>query len=97
MLRTFKYRLYPTKRQERQLSKQLEELRWLWNTLLAERKQAWEERHEAISYYDQQNALPSIKAALRPPLAQVHSLVVQDAFRRRKKASIAFCRRRTTS
>jgi hypothetical protein len=43
MLKSFKYRLYPSKRQQRLLSEQVEELRWLWNTLLAERKQAWEE------------------------------------------------------
>ena len=48
MLKSFKYRLYPTKRQQRLLSEQLEELRWLWNTLLAERKQAWEERRETV-------------------------------------------------
>jgi putative transposase len=41
---TFQYRLYPTKEQRRLLERQLEECRWLWNTLLAERKQAWEER-----------------------------------------------------
>ena len=93
MLKTFKYRLYPTKRQERLLTEQLEELRWLWNTLLAERKIAWEERQEAVSYYDQQNALPTMKTTLRPPLAQVHSLVVQDAVRRLQKAMDAFFRR----
>jgi len=93
MLKTFKYRLYPTKREERLLSEQLEELRWLWNTLLAERKIAWEERQEAVSYYDQQNALPTMKTSLRPPLAQVHSLVVQDAVRRLQKAMDAFFRR----
>ena len=48
MLKSFNYRLYPTKRQQRLLSEQLEELRWLWNSLLAERKQAWEERQETI-------------------------------------------------
>ena len=48
MLKSFSYRLYPTKRQQRLLSEQLEELRWLWNTLLAERKQAWEERRETV-------------------------------------------------
>ncbi len=48
MLKAYKYRLYPTKRQERLLTEQLEELRWLWNTLLAERKIAWEERQEAV-------------------------------------------------
>jgi putative transposase len=93
MLKTFKYRLYPTKRQERLLTEQLEELRWLWNTLLAERKIAWEERQEAVLYYDQQNALPTMKTALCPPLAQVHSLVVQDAIRRLQKAMDAFFRR----
>ncbi len=53
MRKAFQYRLYPTKRQQRLLSEQLEELRWLWNMLLAERKQAWEDRREIISYYDQ--------------------------------------------
>ena len=48
ILKTFKYRLYPSKRQERLLMAQLEELRWLWNTLLAERKTAWEERQQAM-------------------------------------------------
>src|SRR6478735_7924326 len=70
MLKSFSYRLYLTKRQQRLLSEQLEELRWLWNTLLAERKQAWGEREEALSYYDQQNALPALKDSLRPGLKQ---------------------------
>jgi transposase len=69
MLKTFQYRLYPTKRQERLLTEQGEEVRWLWNTLLAERTIAWEERPEAVLYYDQQNALPTLKTTLRPPLA----------------------------
>jgi putative transposase len=41
-LKAFHYRLYPTKEQRRLLDRQLEECRWLWNTVLAERKQAWE-------------------------------------------------------
>ena len=93
MLKTFQYRLYPTKRQIRWLTEQLEECRWLWNTLLAERKQAWEERQEIITYYDQQNALPAIKASVRPRLKEVHSLVVQDVARRLDKAFAAFFRR----
>ena len=40
MLKSFTCRLCPTKRQHQLLSEHLEELRWLWNTLLAERKQA---------------------------------------------------------
>jgi putative transposase len=93
MLKVFQYRLYPTKRQDRLLTEQLAELRWLWNTLLAERKTAWEERQETLSYYDQQNALPSFKDLLRPGLKQIHSLVVQDVVRRLQKAMDAFFRR----
>ena len=48
MLKSFTYRLSPSKRQQRLLSEQLEEVRWLWNPLLAERKQAWEERQEVL-------------------------------------------------
>jgi hypothetical protein len=54
----------------------------LWNTLLAERKQAWEERHETVDYSDQQNALPALKASERPSLREVHSQVAQDVARR---------------
>jgi hypothetical protein len=40
MLTSFNHRLYHTKRQQRLLSEQLEEERWLWNPLLVERQQA---------------------------------------------------------
>jgi putative transposase len=93
MLKSFKYRLCPTKRQQRLLSEQVEELRWLWNTLLAERKQAWEERQEAVDYYEQKAELPGLKADVRPGLKQVHSQVVQDVALRLKNAMDAFFRR----
>jgi putative transposase len=66
MLKMFEYRLYPTKRQIRLLSEQLEECRWLWNTLLAERKTAWEERQEALDYYQQKAELPVLKIGGAP-------------------------------
>jgi putative transposase len=93
MLKSFTYRLSPTKRQQRLLSEQLEEARWLWNTVLAARKQAWEERQETIDYYDQKAELPALKADVRPGLQQVHSQVVQDVALRLKKAFDAFFRR----
>ena len=93
MLKSFTYRLYPTKRQQRRLSEQLEEVRWLWNTWLAERKQAWEERQETIDYYDQKAELPALKADVRPGLRQVHSQVAQDVTLRLKNAMDAFFRR----
>src|SRR5258708_3936187 len=39
MLKTFNYRLYPNKQQQRLLDQHLEECRWLYNHLLAERPQ----------------------------------------------------------
>jgi putative transposase len=93
MLKSCNYRLYPTKRQQRLLSEQLEELRWLWNTLLAERRQAWEERQEVLDYYEQKAEPPSLKADVRPGLKHVHSQVTQDVALRLKKAMDAFFRR----
>src|SRR5258708_5204185 len=95
LLKTFKYRLYPTKEQQRLLDRQVEECRWLWNTLLAERKAAWEERQEAVDYYAQKAELPPLKATDRPALQEVHSQVLQDVVLRLKKAFDAFFRRLT--
>src|SRR5215471_11807758 len=92
MLKTFKYRLYPTKRQQRLLDQQLEECRWLYNDLLAERRDAWEQRQESLRYYDQARSLPALKAE-RPALAGVHSQVLQNVAVRLDLAFNAFFRR----
>ena len=73
-LKTRKYRLYPTKQQQRLLFQQLEEGRWLYNHLLEERRDAWEQRQESLRYYDQATSLPALNAE-RPSLAGVHSQV----------------------
>jgi len=92
MLKTFKYRLYPTKQQQRLLDQQLEECRWLYNHLLAERRDAWEQRQESLRYYDQAMRLPALKVE-RPALAGVHSQVVQNVAVRIDLAFKAFFRR----
>jgi putative transposase len=92
MRKTFKYRLYPTKHQQRLLDRQLEECRWLYNHLLAERRDAWEARQESRRLYDQQATLPALKAE-RPTLAGVHSQVLQNVAVRLDLAFQAFFRR----
>jgi putative transposase len=92
MLKTFRYRLYPTKQQQRLLGKQLEERRWLYNHLLAERRDAWQQREESLRYYDQAMSLPTLKA-LRPTLAGVYSQVLQSVAVRIDLAFKAFFRR----
>jgi putative transposase len=92
MRKTFKHRLYPTRQQQRLLDQQLEECRWLYNYLLAEHREAWEQRQESVRLYDQQATLPALKAA-RPSLAGVHSQVPQNAAARIDLAFQAFLRR----
>ena len=78
MPKTFAYRLYPTnEQQQRLLEHQLEECRWLYNHLLAARRDAWEQRHESLRLYDQHATLPALKAE-RPQLAGVQSQVLQN-------------------
>ena len=92
MLKMFKYRLYPNKQQARLLEQQLEECRWLYNELLAARRDAWEQRQESLRYYDQATSLPGLKAE-RPSLATVHSQVLQNVAVRIDLAFKAFFRR----
>ena len=92
MRKTFKYRLYPNKQQQRLLEQQLEECRWLYNHLLAERRDAWEQRQASLRLYDQQATLPALKAE-RPSLAGVQSQVLQNVAVRIDLAFKAFFRR----
>jgi putative transposase len=92
MRKTFKYRLYPTKQQQRLLDAQVEECRWLYNELLAARRVAWEQRQESVRLYDQQATLPALKAT-RPALAAVQSQVLQNVAVRIDLAFQAFFRR----
>ncbi len=92
MRKTFKYRLYPNKQQQRLLEEQLEECRWLYNHLLAARRDAWEQRQESVRLYDQQATLPALKAE-RPPLAAVQSQVLQNVAVRIDLAFQAYFRR----
>ncbi|HEX3270996.1 MAG TPA: transposase [Ktedonobacterales bacterium] len=92
MRKTFKYRLYPHKQQQRLLDQQIEECRWLYNELLAARRDAWEQRQESLRLYDQQATLPALKAA-RPTLGNVQSQVLQNVAVRIDLAFQAFFRR----
>jgi putative transposase len=92
MRKSFKYRIYLTNGQRRILEQQLEECRWAYNELLAERKRAYEERGESLRMYDTQAMLPVWKLT-RPALKLVHSLVLQNVNIRVDLAFQAFFRR----
>ena len=91
-VKAFRFRIYPTKAQERVLEQTLEECRWVYNQTLAYRRDAWQERQESISYYMTTKLLPRWKQE-RPSLKLVYSQVLQDVQRRVDKAFRGFfCR-----
>ena len=85
MLKAFKYRLRPTKKQERILLAHIEECRLLYNQLVCARIQAWEREEPSLSCYDQMKTIPLMKQQRRE-LTQVYSQVLQwDKVKKQKK------------
>jgi putative transposase len=95
MRKTFLYRMYPTKKQLKALETTLEECRWLYNSTLVYRKDAWEQEQRHVSYYDSKARIPLLKAE-RPSLKSVHSQVLQNVTERVELAMQAFFRRYKT-
>ncbi len=51
-VKTFKYRLRPSRSQRTQLHRTLELCRWVYNETLATRKNTWEQEKKTLSLYD---------------------------------------------
>ncbi len=81
MYHPLKYRLYPFKNQERELLRQLEELRFLWNYALEQRVDAWRLEQIRISYVDQCRALAEWRSYC-PELGRVYGHVAQETLAR---------------
>src|SRR6266446_3318186 len=92
MLKAFKYRIYPTHRQESLLEQWLDICCELYNAALQERRDAYKLTGLSITYTQQQNQLPEIKK-VRTDLKDVHSQVLQDVLRRLDHAFDGFFRR----
>ncbi|MFX0080087.1 MAG: RNA-guided endonuclease InsQ/TnpB family protein [Candidatus Hermodarchaeota archaeon] len=92
MKRTYKFRLYPTTPQQTTLIQWLTTCRVLYNTSLAERKDAWHTHQQAVTYYEQTSHLKVAKQT-NPLLKAVHSQVLQDVLRRLDKTFTNFFRR----
>jgi putative transposase len=92
MRKMFQYRIYPTKKQETKLNETLEECRWLYNHLLAKRKETYEQEGISLSLYQQQETFSLLKHE-RPPLKEVHSQLLQNVAVRVDLAMKAFFRR----
>ncbi|MFH1648664.1 MAG: transposase [Patescibacteria group bacterium] len=92
MIRTFKYRIYPTTKQTRALQASLNACRWVYNKTLETKKKAWEDLKISISFYDTNNLLPTWKKE-NNALKNVYSQCLQDTQGRLDLAFKAFfCR-----
>ena len=91
-MKTYCYRLYPTKKQVTCLKHTLEICRWVYNNALAIRKNAWEIENQNVSYFETQRQLPIWKRE-KPELKTVHSQVLQDVTKRVDLAFQSFFRR----
>ena len=91
-MKTFKYRLQPSKSQWTKLIQTLELCRWVYNETLATRKTAWEQEKQSLSLYDT-NRLLTIWKQEHPELRDVFSQVLQNVQERVDLAFKAFFRR----
>jgi putative transposase len=92
--KAYKYKLKPTREQERQLEEVLCHCRTLYNTALEERITAYRRCGVTINRYQQEAELKDLRADF-PEYAAIHRHVAQDVLARLDKAYQAFFRRMT--
>lgn len=90
--KAFKYRLYPTQPQLRDLDRTLMLCRHLYNAALQERRDAYKKAGRTVGFYEQKRYLPEIRAEL-PEYKGVHSQVLQNVIERVDLAFKGFFRR----
>ena len=90
--RVYRYRLYPTRSQQRILEKHRSLCCWLYNHFLEERKTLYKKNKTKISCYDQIKEILALKKE-KPELQEIYSQTLQDVVRRLDKAFQNFFRR----
>jgi len=93
MNRTYKYRLYPNKTQAERLDFLLWQGRKIYNSALAMRKEAWEQRQEHINFYDLRNYWYAQRHVEPDTYGLLPALTADYLIRRLDKAYQAFFRR----
>lgn len=88
MLKTYKFRLYPTNQQVIVLNKTLDVCRHIYNEFLADRRNAYNRCNQSLSTMDQLYQVQYLEFD-----TDVHSQVKQDVIRRLGKSFDAFFRR----
>jgi putative transposase len=76
IVKSYKYRLYPSKAQELLLEQTLETCRRWYNTCLAERKEAYETEKRTVEKFTQLRKVKELKQS-NPYATNVHSHILQ--------------------
>lgn len=93
MIKSYKYRLYPNRKQVEALTKQLDGHRFLYNQALEERKEVYETTGKGISYFTQSmDLLPKLRN-IDKRIAFCNRSSLQQTLRRLDKAFKSFFRR----
>src|SRR5687768_2227395 len=92
MNRTYRYRIYPTRRQAKLLTQALSVCAELYNAALQERRDAWRYQRKNVSYFDQTLQLTQIKTE-RPDVCAVNANVLENVLKRVDLAFKAFFQR----
>jgi putative transposase len=93
MIRTYKYRLYPSKAQGWALDFLLWQGRTVYNAALEQRITAYKERGESLTYGQQWAHFRDLRHTLPDTLGKLNATAIQQMLRRLDKAFTAFFRR----
>lgn len=90
MLRTYKYRLAPTKKQQHLLSALFDQMQTVYNDALNERRWYWRRSRRSITYYDQWNRMRDARHEYPDEMGMLNATSIQQMLRRVDKAHRAF-------
>lgn len=90
MIRTYKYRLYPTKKQFHLLDELLFQMQAVYNDALNERRWYWQRSRRSITYYDQWARLRDLRHESPDEMGMLNATSMQQMLRRVDKAYKAF-------
>ena len=90
MIRTYKYRLSPTKKQIFLLSALFDQMQTVYNDALNHRRHEWRQSRRSITYYDQWNRMREERHKCPDEMGMLNATSIQQMLRRVDKAYRAF-------
>ena len=95
-IRAYKFRAYPTPRQQRRLAREFGAARWAYNRGLGTISRGWRERRERVTWVDVSRQITKLKRAELPWLKEVSSSVITQSLRDLDGAFKAFYAKRAS-